>query len=340
MIQDREIFVTGGFGFIGSALVERLLPENRVTVFDSGHRCSPRFEALQRHPNLTVVKGDILDQAAVQAAIGTPDLVVHMAAVAGVSSYYRAPLRTMEVNLIGTRHVLEAALTAGSRLQRFVNLSTSEVFGPHAWRAKEAEGTAQGDPAERRWTYSISKLAGEKLALAYHWERDLPVVSLRPFNVYGPGQVGEGAIQIFVRRALANEPIEVTGDGIQIRSWCYIDDMVSAVEAALVRPAAVGRVYNIGNPQATVTTVELANRIRRIAGSTSRVVLVPHVGVDIDLRVPDISRAQADLGYEPGVDLDEGLRRAVQWYRETAVAGEDRLPHAGASGDDRHPAHH
>lgn len=327
--MPREIVVTGGLGFIGSALIRRLVAKDGVTVIDNARRRSPQFDAVASHPNVTVDLVDITDANAVAKAIGTPDVVVHMAAIAGVSSYYQMPLRTMEVNLLGTRNVLEAAWKANPSLSRFVYFSTSEIFGPHAWRAREDGMTAQGDIADRRWTYSISKLAGEKLAYAYHWQHGLPIVGLRPFNVYGEGQIGEGALQIFTRRALANEPISVTGDGSQIRSWCHVDDMVDATLAAMEKPAAVGRSYNVGNPAATATILQLAERVRDIVGSRSPIQFVPHQGTDVDLRVPDIGRARAELEFEPRVPLEAGLQRTIRWYRETGALGED--PQRGRS---------
>ncbi len=321
-MKAANILITGGCGFIGSALLARLLPNNSVRVLDNGIRRTPLFDELAGHPNLALTEGDILDRDAVRRAIEDATIIVHMAAIAGVSSYYKAPLRTMQVNLLGTNNMLDAALELGSRLQRFVYVSTSEVFGPVAWRARETDPTQQGDLDDRRWTYGISKLAAEKLAMCFYWEHSLPVVSLRPFNVYGPGQVGEGAVQAFVSRAVDNEPLEVTGDGLQVRAWCYIDDMVSAVGAVLESDKAVGRTYNIGNPSTAITTLGLAQRVRDLTGSASSIGLVPHQGTDIDIRVPDISRARQDLGFEPKVGLDDGLRRTVDWFRSTRLSSE------------------
>jgi nucleoside-diphosphate-sugar epimerase len=312
-MEDRTVFLTGGLGFIGGALLRRLVDHNHVVVFDNAWRQSPDAAALTEHPHVTLVEGDILDPGALTRAMAGCDVVVHLAAIAGVSSYYKLPLRTMEVNLIGTHNVLNAAHALGP-LRRFVYFSTSEIFGPLTWRAGRDTPTRQGHPEDRRWTYAISKLAAEKLVQSHHWQHGLPAVILRPFNIYGPGQIGEGAIQRFATRALRGDALEVTGDGLQIRSWCFIDDMIDAIELVLNHDPAVGRAYNIGNPRSTITILNLAERIRDLTGSASAIVFVPHVGVDIDLRVPDITQAREDLGFEPKVGLDDGLRRAVDWY--------------------------
>ncbi|MFC1555368.1 NAD-dependent epimerase/dehydratase family protein, partial [candidate division KSB1 bacterium] len=197
-----------------------------------------------------------------------------------------------------------------------IDFSTSEIYGPHIFRAKEDGETIQGDLKDARWTYSISKLAAEKLSHCYYWDRKLPVVSIRPFNIYGPGQVGEGAIQIFATKALNNEDIVITGDGVQIRSWCYIEDFVDAVQECMSRIKIDGNSFNIGNPLETVTIYGLANRIISHLGSKSKIVFNKHMGVDVQLRVPDISKAQELLGYNPKVGLNEGLERTIQWYNE------------------------
>ena len=173
-----------------------------------------------------------------------------------------------------------------------------------------------GAVGEARWTYAVSKLAGEHLCHAYHRERGLPTVTVRPFNVYGPGQVGEGAIHVFITRALRGLPLEVHGDGDQIRSWCYIDDIVEALTLCLERPEAVGQCFNVGNPKGTVTVYGLALAIVRVCGSRSPIVFVPRTYVDVELRIPNIDKARRVLGYEPGVHLEEGLRRTAAWYRE------------------------
>ena len=159
----------------------------------------------------------------------------------------RSPVTTMRVNMIGSANVLEAAAMLDS-CERVVCFSTSEVFGQHAFRSSEADSTVMGQVGEARWTYAVSKLAEEHLAIAYHAELGLPVTVVRPFNVYGPGQVGEGAMRIFIERAVENLPIEIHGDGTQIRAWCYVDDMVRGVLIALTHPERRRRIVQHRQP--------------------------------------------------------------------------------------------
>jgi len=313
----RRLVLTGGTGFLGSHLTAALCGGNEVVLFDNGRRDALSYTDLAGHPNVSVIRGDVRDAESVRRVVADADVVIHLAAIAGVSSYYRSGVETMDVNFHGTATVLRAVADLCPNLHRFVNFSTSEVYGIEARDVREDAPTPIGPATEPRWTYAASKLAAEHLCLAYHRHHGVPVVSIRPFNVYGPRQVGEGAVRILVGRALAGEDLEVTGDGSQVRAWCYVDDLVDAVLRAVAVPGAVGQVLNVGNPSAAVTTLELAERIRRAAGSSSRIVFRPHPGVDVRERVPDISRARDVLGCEPAVGLDEGLKRTVAWSRET-----------------------
>ena len=150
-----------------------------------------------------------------------------------------------------------------------VCFSTSEVFGQQAFRSTETDSTVMGQVGEARWTYAVSKLAEEHLAIAYHQEKWLPTTVVRPFNVYGPGQVGEGALRNFIQRAINGEPIQIHGDGTQIRAWCYVDDMVEGVLLAMSHPKAVGESFNIGNQRAVTTIYGLASAVVRVLESSS-----------------------------------------------------------------------
>jgi nucleoside-diphosphate-sugar epimerase len=316
VIRDQRILLTGGGGFIGSALAERVVEHNQVVVFDNGHRDSLKDKKIATHPNLRIVRGDVLDPEAVRNAIKGCDLVVHLAAIAGVDTVLRMPVTTMQVNIIGTYNVLEAARSIPS-LKRLIDFSTSEVFGSYAYKVREADLTSLGAVGEARWTYAVSKLATEHLAHNYHRQYGLPSVSIRPFNIYGPGQVGEGAIHRFIMQALRGEDLTIHNDGSQIRAWCYIDDMVDGILCCLTKPEAVGHAFNIGNPRSVVTIFNLAQDIVRLSASRSRIRHVEWNQTDVELRIPNIEKARAVLGYEPRVDLDEGLARTIEWYRAT-----------------------
>lgn len=315
MIAGRRILLTGGAGFIGTALARRLLDANDVVIFDNGHRDSLGSSGLVGHPRLSRIQGDVLDLAAMREAVKGCQVVIHLAAIAGVDTVLKMPVTTMQVSLIGTANALEAAREAGG-VERFVDFSTSEVFGSYAYKVREGDVTTLGAVGEARWTYAVSKLATEHLAHNYHVQYGLPALSIRPFNIFGPGQVGEGAIHRFILRALAGEPLDIHNDGGQIRAWCYIDDIVEAVLLTLEKPEAVGNAFNVGNPRAVCTIYDLAQRIVRLSGSRSLIRFVSWPNADVELRVPDIEKARKLLGYEPKVDLEEGLLRTIAWYRE------------------------
>lgn len=162
----------------------------------------------------------------------------------------------------------------------------------------------------------VSKLAGEHLAYSFYKEYGLPIVTIRPFNIYGDGQVGEGAIHQFVVRAIKNEQIQIHGDGDQIRSWCFIDDFINGVMLCLNNQKAIGHSFNIGNPRGTITISMLARLIKTIANSDSEIVYVPKNYVDVELRIPNIEKAKKILRFNPRYDLDEGLEKTIEWYRE------------------------
>lgn len=315
MLENTTILITGGAGFIGTALVRRLAERNKVRVLDTLRRNALGASGLDRHPNVEVMVGDVCDRTTVREAVRGMTYVVHMAAIAGVDTVLRHPVLTMEVALEGTTNVLRAAVEEGG-VRRLIDFSTSEVFGSYAFRVREADVTSLGAVGEARWTYAVSKLATEHLAHNYWKEHQLPTCSVRPFNIFGPGQVGEGAVHAFVVRALRGEPLQVHNHGDQIRSWCYIDDIVEGILLAMTRVEAIGQSFNIGNPRSTITIYQLARLIVRLAGSGSPIVSVPWDAPDVELRVPDVHKAHRLLGFEARVELEEGLLRTIRWYEE------------------------
>ena len=315
MIEGKTVLLTGGAGFIGTVLARRLLASNDVVVYDNGHRGSLQASGIAPHPRLRVVQGDVLDVAAVREAVRGCQLIVHLAAITGVETVLKMPVTTMKVNLIGTYNVLEAAVAEGT-VERFVDFSSSEVFGAYAYKVSEGDVTALGAVGEARWTYAVSKLATEHMTHNYQVQYGLPAVSVRPFNVYGPADDGEGVINRFIVRALNGEDVEIHNEGSQIRAWCYVDDIADGVLLCLENPAAVGQAFNIGNPRSVCTIYDLARSVVRLAGSSSRLTFVPWRHADVELRIPNIEKARRVLGYEPRVDLEDGLQRTIQWYRE------------------------
>jgi UDP-glucose 4-epimerase len=312
--------LTGGAGFIGTTLTRRLIDDNEIVVLDNLHRDVLAGSEVSGHPNLTFVQGDVLDADTVRGTLHGATHIVHLAAIAGVDTVLESPVRTMRVNLIGTYNVLEAAHATLDTVERLVDFSTSEVFGRHAYKVEEVHETAQGSVGEARWTYAVSKLAGEHLAHAYYDEFGLPTCSVRPFNVYGPGQVGGGAIRAFIETLLAGEDLIIHGDGSQVRAWCYVDDLVDALLLVLERPEAVGEVFNIGNERSVLTVLELATQIRELMGADAEIKFRPLHYTDVEMRIPNIDKARKLLGWEAKVDLGEGLARTIAWYRERQPA--------------------
>lgn len=317
--MSERVLITGGAGFIGTSLATRLVDAGRqVVLLDNLHRNALPGTPLDGHPAVTLIRGDVTDAATVRAAVHGCSRVVHMASIAGVDTVMKNPVLTMKVSLLGTMNVLDACVEAGAA--RVIDFSTSEVFGRYAFNVTEGDVTQLGAVGEARWTYAVSKLATEHLAHNYFKQYGLPTVAIRPFNIYGPRQVGEGAVHHFIVRALRGEPLQLHNDGSQIRAWCYIDDIVDGILTALVAPEAVGHSFNIGNPRSTVTIHQLARDIVRLAGSTSTLEHVAWDFPDVELRIPNIDKARRLLGFEPRVELEEGLRRTIAWYRAREAA--------------------
>ena len=317
MLTGKRIFITGGAGFIGSTLCGKLLDANEVTVYDNLTRDSLKDKAFRDHANLQIISGDILDAEGLGRACAkaNPTHFVHCAAIAGIDTVIKSPVSTLRVNMLGTANALVVAHEQKG-LERVVCFSTSEVFGQQAFQSSEDTQAVIGSTGVARWTYAVSKLSGEHLAIAYHDEFGLPTVVLRPFNVYGPGQIGEGALSTFIKRALKNETIEIHGDGTQIRAWCFVDDMVRAVLIALEDPKAVGETFNIGNKRAVTTIYGLASTVIRVLNSSSEVEFVRKDYADIELRVPDVKKAEELLGYVAKVGLETGIARTAVAYAQ------------------------
>jgi len=317
MLCNKKILITGGAGFIGSLLAKTLSKQNQVLIYDNFARDALKFREIVDNPKITVVKGDIIDEDNLKKTINDflPTHIVHCAAIAGIDSVVKSPTNTLRVNILGTANLLNVVKEMNLLCERIVLFSTSEIFGSHAFQSTEMHSAVIGAVGEARWTYAVSKLADEHFALAYFKEFGMPCTVVRPFNVYGPGQVGEGALSIFVQRAIKNEPIFVHGDGNQIRSWCFVDDMLNGLMLVLSRENAVGQSFNIGNPRSVVTTYGLAQTVCRVLNSKSPISFSGRYFADIELRIPDIKKSRELLEFEPQIDLEEGILKTAEFYR-------------------------
>ncbi len=307
----RTVFITGGAGFIGSHLVRRMATDYKVIVYDNYLKNSLSILGYDKLKNVTVITGDILNKELVKSSMKGADIVIHAAASIGVDVVSKDQLNTMQVNIIGTSNVLEAAYEHKVK-GRVIVFSTSEIFGEMAYKVSETDPVKSGAPWEARWGYGISKIAGEHFAHAYHTRYGLPIVCVRPFNVYGPGQTMNGAMKMFVASALQNKDITINGDGTPIRAWCYIDDFVDCIMACIENPKAVGESFNIGNPLQTMTVLGLAERVIELLGSKSKVLHGEPLKMEIYLRIPCIDKAKKLLGFDPKIDLKTGILKTAE----------------------------
>lgn len=312
-ISQKKIVITGGAGFIGSHLAEILVDDNSVTIFDNFRRNALQYTSLQSHRNINLVRGDVLNIRQLQKVLVGNDIVIHAAAVAGVSSYYSNPLVTLEIDALGGYNVLKIA--SESSLKQVIIFSSSEVYGTHGGPISETTPTCQGPTTDSRWSYAVGKLTSDHFAFAFAKMTKLNITIIRPFNIFGPGQVGEGAIQQFVPQALNNQPLIVRGNGKQVRAWCYIKDFVRGVMHILGNKKAYNQIFNIGNPDNTITITDLAANIIKLTKSRSKMIMKPHQFTDIDHRVPNIDKASKILDYKPSILLNEGLLETIAWYK-------------------------
>jgi UDP-glucose 4-epimerase len=316
--------VTGGAGFIGSHLTESLLAASHevVVLDDLSTGNLGNLQTVQGDPRLSVVVGSVTDESLVQKLVDGVDVVYHLAAAVGVRLILERPVQTIETNIEGAGVVLRAAV---HRMRRVVLASTSEVYGKNdRVPLSEEDDRVLGPTTRNRWSYACSKAIDEFLGLAYHRERGLPVVIVRYFNTVGPRQTGRYGMVVprFVRQAIDGEPITVYGDGAQTRCFTDVEDAVRATIALSMAAETAGQVFNLGTSH-EVTIAELAERVRRLAGSASSIVYVPYDEAyqpgfeDLRRRVPDISKVERVIGYRPQVSLDETLRRVIRYLGET-----------------------
>ena len=317
-----KALITGGAGFIGSHLAERLLELNHdVAVIDDLSTGSiENIAHLKRSPRFSYVVDSITNESMLAEMIDGSDVVFHLAAAVGVKLIVERPVHTIETNVHGTEVVLKHA---NKKRKLVIIASTSEVYGKSAdVPFRENADLVLGPSEKHRWAYACSKLIDEFLALAYWKEKKLPIVVARLFNTVGPRQTGQYGMVLptFVRQALAGEPLTVFGDGTQSRSFTYVGDVVDALVALASEPRAVGEVFNIGN-RGEISIQHLAERVKALAGSDSPIRLIPYDQAyeagfeDMPRRVPDISKLNALIGYEPKVGLEEIIRRVLEHAR-------------------------
>jgi UDP-glucose 4-epimerase len=323
--------ITGGAGFIGSHLAERLLAlGQRVTVLDNlstGH--VENIRPLRSSPDFEFVMDEVANERVLAELVDPADIVFHLAATVGVQKIIDSPVETIVNNVHGTETVLKAV---AKKRRKIVIASTSEVYGKSADLPFREDGDlVLGPTSKARWSYACSKAIDEFLAIAYWREKKTPAVVARLFNTIGPRQSGQYGMVAprFIGQALDGHNVTVYGTGEQTRSFTYVSDVVEWLVRLAHDDRAVGEIFNLGNPN-EITISDLAQRVIRLTGSTSRIQYVPYDQAyesgfeDMGRREPDISKVVALTGYRPAVDVDEALRRTIAWLRERRAEEQQR----------------
>jgi UDP-glucose 4-epimerase len=318
MSPSKHVLVTGGAGFIGSHLVERLLAAGKAVVvlddFSTGSRAN--LAGFDQNPKLRLIEGKISTCAELAGLVAGAESIYHLAAAVGVDLVVRSPIHVLATNLTETQVLLEAA--AQHQVPTLI-ASTSEVYGKSEKEAfQEDDDLIIGSPQHARWSYACSKLMDEFWALAYAKERALPVVIVRMFNTVGPRQTGKFGMVLprFIAAAKAGTPIRVFGDGRQSRCFCYIADTIEALVRLQNTPAARGQIVNIGNTE-EVSMAELARKVIATLGARSEVEFVPYDQAyapgfdDMRRRKPDVSKLERMTGFKPQTSLEEIIRRTA-----------------------------
>jgi UDP-glucose 4-epimerase len=317
-----KALLTGGAGFIGSHLAERLLAGgHEVIVLDNLSTGSiDNISHLKGTRGFSYCIDSVTNEPLLAELVDRADVVFHLAAAVGVKLIVEQPVQTIETNVHGTEVVLKHA---NKKKKLVIIASTSEVYGKSSdVPFREEADLVLGATMKHRWAYASSKIIDEFLALAYWKEKKLPVIIVRFFNTVGPRQTGRYGMVLptFVRQALLGHPITVFGDGTQSRSFTYVGDVVEALVALAQEPRAIGQVFNIGHT-AEVTIADLAGRVRTLTGSASPIQYIPYDEAyesgfeDMPRRVPDISKVRELIGFEPKLSLDDIIRRVVDHFR-------------------------
>ena len=319
-----RVLITGGAGFIGSHLVEKLLNSGHevVALDDLSTGSAVNLAQAKQQPNFTFVEGSAVDRATLEPLISQSDQVYHLAASVGVRRIVEQLVDSIENTIQSTEAVLQLAAQHKAKV---LLTSTSEVYGRSTEEPfTEDDDLRMGPTLKARWSYACSKALDEYLAFAYHHERGLPVTVARLFNTVGERQTDQHGMVLptFVKQALANQPLTVHGDGSQSRCFCHVTDVVTALRQLMERDDTTGQVYNVGST-VEVTIKELAERVIAVTGSQSTTQYLPYTEAfsqhfeDIDRRVPNIEKIQQALGWQPTISLDEVISRTANAVRES-----------------------
>lgn len=318
-----KTLITGGAGFIGSHLAERLLNKgHHVFVIDDLSTGNiENINSFKSNSKFHYVIDTIMNVNLLAELVDRVDVIFHLAAAVGVNLIVEDPVRTIETNVKGTEIVLQLA---NKKKKMVVMASTSEVYGKsNDLPFREDGDLTLGASNKARWSYACSKLMDEFLAMAYHRDKKLPVIIVRLFNTTGPRQSGRYGMVLprFIKQALAAQPITVYGNGEQTRCFCYVGDVVWAMTELIRHKTAIGGIFNIGNIQ-EVRIIDLAKMVHDKVSSNSKIIYIPYDEAygegfeDMMQRVPDISKISGLTGFEPRVELPEIINRMINYYMQ------------------------
>lgn len=318
-----KYLITGGAGFVGSHLAGTLLERgDEVYVIDNLSTGSiENVEHLKDHPRFHYTIDTISNEPVTAELVDRVDTIFHLAAAVGVRLIVESPVHTIETNVYGTETILTIA---NKKKKKVIIASTSEVYGKNSnVPFREDSDLVMGPTSKGRWSYACSKAIDEFLALAYFKEKKLPVVVVRLFNTVGPRQTGQYGMVIptFVKQALSARPITVFGDGMQSRCFTDVSDVVKGLADLAVHPRAVGQVFNIGTGN-EITILDLAKKVKEMTGSKAEIVFVPYEKAyeegfeDMPRRVPDVSKIQELIGYNPTLTLEQTLQRVIDFFSQ------------------------
>ena len=312
--------VTGGAGFIGSHLVEKLVLRGDQVIIVDNKSTGSISNLKSVRDKIEFVEGDILDKSLITRLVSKSDYVVHLAAALGVFNIVNKPLQSLKTNIQGTENILELT----DKFNKPVLIaSTSEVYGKNdKVPLSEEDDRIIGHPLKSRWSYSEAKAVDESLAYFYYLENNLPVRIVRFFNTVGPRQVGQYGMVVprFVTAAIRNEPIQVYGSGDQIRCFCHVSDAIRALLLVIDSDEALGQVFNVGNNH-QISIMSLAKKVIEIIGSKSEISKLPYSEAypegfeDMQRRVPDISKIKNVLGWSPEIGLVQIIRDIADFHR-------------------------